>query len=921
MQAIHPESRTIRRHDYQAPAFRVERVELEFDLDPEVTRVQACLHLIRQGPGDLCLDGEELETVSVSLDGRRLADHEFQIAADRLTIAGVADRCALTTEVNIRPARNTTLMGLYVSSGNFFSQCEAQGFRRITWFPDRPDVMARYTVTLRADRKRYPVLLSNGNLMAQGDLGQGRHYARWVDPFPKPSYLFALVAGQLVTRQQHLTTHSGREVLLEIYTEPKDLEKTQHAMDSLIKAIRWDEQRFGLELDLDRFMIVAVGDFNMGAMENKGLNIFNTKYVLATPESATDTDFANVEAVVGHEYFHNWTGNRVTCRDWFQLTLKEGLTVFRDQEFSADVAAGLLDGKDDATARAVRRIEDVRALRTRQFLEDAGPMAHPVRPDSYQEISNFYTATVYEKGAEVIRMMQTLLGRDAFRLGMDEYFRRHDGEAVTCDDFVAAMESVYQAGSGKNLDQFRRWYSQAGTPRVRVSAQWDAARREYSLTLEQSCPPVGVERLEGSAKLPFHIPVAVGLVDAHGNDLVLRLANEPPAGLGSPGTRQPTTRVLDFTEATQTFVFCDIDAPPVASLLRDFSAPVILETDQDETALTHLSACDSDPFNRWEAGQRLAGRVLVRLAEQFASNDQPARPRDSSEAESASLVAGSLVEVFRGILRDAGLHPALKELALTLPDENVIGEQMAVYAPQAVQSARIALRRTLAQALHDDWLSAWEQNTPTGPWSPDPLAAGRRALRHCALGYLMELEDEAHHELAWTLFQNTDNMTDRLAALEALVNHPAPQRTQALDEFYRLFEHDALALDKWLRLQATARPVAGAVLDDVRRLLAHPAYLSTNPNKIHALVGAFFNANPAAFHRADGSGYTFWSEQLLVIDRFNPQVAARLARALDRWQKLPDDTRAMARQALQRIHDTATLSRDVAEIIDKSLNA
>ncbi len=687
-------------------------------------------------------------------------------------------------------------------------------------------------------------------------------------------------------------------------------------------------------------MIVAVGDFNMGAMENKGLNIFNTKYVLASPDTSTDLDYANIEAVVGHEYFHNWTGNRVTCRDWFQLTLKEGLTVFRDQEFSADMAAGALDGRDSPSARAVRRIDDVRALRAGQFAEDAGPMAHPVRPESYQEISNFYTATVYEKGAEVIRMLFTLLGRDGFRAGMDEYFRRHDGQAVTCDDFVAAMESVYQSinnlsknnqsknnQSGSNqasinripadthpsrpvdLSVFRRWYQQAGTPHVSVATHWDEEARTFTVTLRQASPRVGVERQGHVEKLPFHIPFAIGLLDQDGRDMPLRLAGEP-AACG-------TTRVLDFTEAKQEFEFIEVSGQPVPSLLRNFSAPVIVDHQFTDAQLAHLSAHDSDAFNRWEAGQRLATRELVRLSELVAAGQSLGGAHDTQQ----NTLNPALIAVFRTILADTGLDPALKELALTLPAENVVGEALAVYDPQAVHVARVFARQTLARALRDQWLQAFNAHRTTGRYSPDPESAGRRAMRNCALGYLMEIDESGLRQLAWRQFRDANNMTARMAALSTLVNHPVSQRSQAIAGFYRAYRHEALVVDKWLRVQATARAVDVPVLDVVRRLLEHEGYAAGNPNKIYSLLGAFFSSNPAKFHRTDGAAYQFWADQVLAIDRSNPQVAARLARALDRRKKLTPALQVVALQALRRVHETPGLSGDVAEVIGKAVNA
>ena len=607
---------TIHRSEYSPPTYWVDTIDIGFDLDPEATRVAARSVLRRNTEvqsRELVLFGEDLTLVALRMNGRTLGKRDYRLFGGNLIIDNAPDDVTLEIETLIRPDRNTSLMGLYVSNGNFFTQCEAEGFRKITYFPDRPDVMAKYRIMLRGDKARYPVLLSNGNLIEQGDIGDGRHYALWEDPFRKPSYLFALVAGQLVCEEQTLKLQSGRDVLLQVWVEEGNLDKTSHAMESLVKSIRWDEERFGLELDLDRFMIVAVSDFNMGAMENKGLNIFNTKYVLANPRIATDADYGNIESVVAHEYFHNWTGNRVTCRDWFQLSLKEGLTVFRDQEFSADMMGS-------ESGRAVKRIEDVRVLRAAQFPEDAGPMAHPVRPDSYVEINNFYTLTIYEKGSEVVRMMQTLLGREGFRKGMDLYFSRHDGQAVTCDDFRAAMSDA----NGRDLSQFERWYSQAGTPRVQVTSHYDAAAQTYTLTMTQRCPPTPGQ----DHKLPMHIPVAVGLLDAHGNDLPLQLEN-----IAGPEETEvhvaPTTLVLELTEATQRFTFTGIEHLPVPSLLRNFSAPVVLDYGYSDDELAFLLAHDSDPFNRWEAGQRLATRRLLSLAHGccrgFALHRYPAR--------------------------------------------------------------------------------------------------------------------------------------------------------------------------------------------------------------------------------------------------------------------------------------------------------
>ncbi len=881
----------IHRLDYAPPAFLIDTVTLEFDLMPERTIVRNTMR-VRRNPNaaraaHLELMGEGLEFLGARLDGARCS--AARPHAHGLTLEQVPDQFELTLDSACAPAQNTTLSGLYVSNGNFFTQCEAEGFRHITYFLDRPDVMATYTVMLRADKAAYPVLLSNGNMVAAGDLPNGRHFATWSDPFRKPSYLFALVAGRLVSRDQQITTSSGKTKLLQIWVEPQDLDKTRHAMEALIHAIDWDEARFSLELDLDRFMIVAVGDFNMGAMENKGLNIFNTKYVLANPETATDTDFANIEAVVGHEYFHNWTGNRVTCRDWFQLSLKEGLTVFRDQEFSADMAGG-----NDAD-RAVKRIEDVRVLRQLQFAEDAGPMAHPVRPESYVEINNFYTMTVYEKGAEVVRMYQTLFGRDGFRKGMDLYFARHDGQAVTCDDFRQAMADA----NGRDLAQFERWYSQAGTPQVTVTTAYDPAAQRYCLTLTQAhrnaaAPDVRQE--------PLHIPFALGLLGSDGRDLPLRLDGET-AG-------QPTTRVLDFTAATQTFTFVDVPETPQPSLLRNFSAPVIVDYAYDDATLAFLLAHDSDPFNRWEAGQRLATRLLLALA-------SPAAPSPAlRDAFSAAC---------QRVLIDTALSPAFRELALTLPSETYLADQMGEADPAAVHHARQAVRRQLANALQPEWLAAYAQHQTPDAYAPTPTAAGHRSLKNLALAYLAEMDDPADAiRLASHQYQHADNMTDRAAALSALLGTTATAAgaaaaAKALADFYQRFANEALAIDKWFALQAMQRGApAQPTLEKVRQLLTHPAFSLKNPNRARALLFSFCTANPAQFHAADGSGYAFWAEQVIALDQINPQVAARLARVLERWRHFTPALREQMHGALQQVA-TAAQSRDVGEIVEKAL--
>ncbi len=885
----------VHRHDYAPPAYWVEKIDLGFDLDPAETRV-AARSVHRRNPdsrqSELVLYGEALELVALRMNGKTLSSRQYRLEGTKLIIPHAPDEVTLEIETLIRPESNTSLMGLYVSNGNFFTQCEAEGFRKITFFPDRPDVMAKYRVMLRADKQAYPVLLSNGNLIEQGDIGDGRHYALWEDPFSKPSYLFALVAGKLVCEEQTLRLKSGREALLQVWVEEGNLDKTSHAMESLIKSIRWDEERFGLELDLDRFMIVAVSDFNMGAMENKGLNIFNTKYVLANPRIATDADYANIESVVAHEYFHNWTGNRVTCRDWFQLSLKEGLTVFRDQEFSADMMGG-------DSGRVVKRIEDVRLLRQAQFAEDGGPMAHPVRPDSYVEINNFYTLTIYEKGAEVVRMLQTLLGRDGFRKGMDLYFQRHDGQAVTCDDFRTAMADA----NGRDLTQFERWYSQAGTPRVIARSLHDPATGTFTLELEQFCPPTPGQPL----KLPMHIPVAVGLLDAQGQDLPLQLENASVPDEIEVHVA-PTTVVLELTESKQTFTFTGISAPPVPSLLRNFSAPVVLDYDYSDEQLAFLLAHDSDPFNRWEAGQRLATRRLLQLADTGIAADVSYAPNAQDE-----LLASAL----RKLLRDTSLDAAFRDLVLTLPSETMLAEEANVIDPQALHRARRALRKYLAQALRADLVDAYQKNHLPGAYRPDPVPAGRRALRNNALGYLSELNDSTAHKLMQDQLDHASNMTDRIAALGAMVHHSAPGVDEALQAFYADFENEALVIDKWFSLQASA---PGTDVAAVRRLMKHPAFTLKNPNRARSLIFAFCSGNPAQFHAPDGSGHAFWAEQVIALDAINPQVAARLARTLDRWRKFTPALQASMRAALEKVSSARKLSNDVAEVIGKALS-
>ena len=871
-----------RRQDYQAPGYWIDSVDLVFDLDPQKTRVLNTMQ-IRRNPDvaaqPLKLDGEELNLSRVLVNGQGTS---FKMEGDQLVLENLPEghepfRLEIFTTCN--PSKNTQLSGLYLSQDSFFTQCEAQGFRRISYFLDRPDVMSLYTVTLRASKTDFPVLLSNGNLVEQGDLEDGRHFARWIDPHHKPSYLFALVAGKLVCREQRITARNGKEHLLQIYVRSGDLDKTDHAMQSLMASIAWDEARFGLSLDLERFMVVATSDFNMGAMENKGLNIFNTKYVLASPSTATDQDYGNIESVVGHEYFHNWTGNRITCRDWFQLSLKEGLTVFRDQEFSQDLSGS-------SSARAVKRIEDVRLLRTVQFAEDAGPLAHPVRPDSYLEINNFYTVTIYEKGAEVVRMMQTLVGRDGFAMGMKLYFQRHDGHAVTCDDFVQAIADANPATElYKQLDVFKRWYSQAGTPRMDVRLEHDAASHRLSLHFKQSCPSTPGQLL----KQAFLIPVQFGLLNRAG-EVVL------------------PDQLMVLSQDTQTLVLEGITEPVIPSLLRGFSAPVQLNLDVSEADLLVLLAHDTDAFNRWESAQRLfmtaAGQAL------------------STDLTPGHLLSSGLISGLRRLLRDPELDAAFKEMVLTPPSENYIAEQTDSVDPQKIHLVRESMRSQIALELNDDWAWAYANHKTTGEYSPDAVSSGRRALRGLALNYLC-LAGQLQHQDNWAQqalndFKQSHNMTERMHSLQALVAIHHPLAEEALSLFYQQFRKEDLVLDKWFAVQASACDHAGHVLSRVRQLMQHPDFQIRNPNRARSLIASYCN-NPAAFHRTDASGYVFWSERVLELDGFNPQVAARLARAMDRWRKLVEPYRSAAHEAIRRVAAKDDLSADVREVIDAAL--
>ena len=873
---------TVYLEDYQVPAYLVEDITLHFELDPESTRVTSRL-LVKRNPAareadsSLQLEGQELELIALKLDGTELAEDDYQLTGGNLVLENLPDSCTLEIESLIHPDKNTALEGLYISGDMFCTQCEAEGFRRITYFPDHPDVMACYTTTLVADKDRYPVLLSNGNPVEQGETDDDRHWVRWQDPFPKPSYLFALVAGDLFCQEDHFITRSGRDVTLKIYVEHENRRKCDHALESLKQAMKWDEETYGREYDLDIFMIVAVNDFNMGAMENKGLNIFNASCVLASPETATDADYYNIQSIIGHEYFHNWSGNRVTCRDWFQLSLKEGFTVFRDQEFSADL-----------NSRPVKRIADVNLLRSHQFAQDASPMAHPVRPDSYIEISNFYTVTVYNKGAEVVRMIRNLVGADGFRRGCDLYFERHDGQAVTTDDFVAAMENA----NNIDLTQFKRWYSQAGTPVVSADGHYDPQTESYRLTLSQQCPATpGQEHKE-----PFHIPVDVALLDTTGQPLMLQLEGE-----GTPGGEH---RMLELRENSQQFSFVGVKSIPVASLLRGFSAPVKLDMARSDEELAFLFATDPDPFNRWDAGQTLASQTLLELV---------SRVQQVSELS----LDNRFIAAFKATLEHAQLDPALITQALTLPSESYLADQLDSVDVDAIHSARQYVRKQLAEQLFDSFLDIYHRHDCNEAYRFDAASMARRSLKNLCLSYLMETVRGEARNLCFTQLEKSHNMTDTLAALSSLAQHDWAETDDYLHRFYQQWEHDPQVIDKWFGIQAGSR--LPGTLQRVKALLKHPAFRITNPNKVRALIGRFCMANQVRFHALDGEGYRFLTDQVLTLDPINPQMAARLVSALSRWQRYDTDRQDLMQNELKRILATADISKDVYEIVSKSL--
>ena len=877
---------TIYLKDYQPPAYLITRTELHFELHEDYVLVSSRLHMLRSGEvpdsSGLELHGVELELLSVSIDGRELDDAEYQTTGEALLIHAVPDQYVLACKTRIRPQDNTSLEGLYKSHTMFCTQCEAHGFRKITYYLDRPDVMSVFTVTLDAHKDRYPVLLSNGNLIESEELGEGRHRAMWHDPFPKPAYLFALVAGDLQHIQDSFRTLSGRDVTLRIYVEEKDIDKCGHAMVSLQRSMRWDEEVYGREYDLDIFNIVAVDDFNMGAMENKSLNIFNTSCVLCSPQTTTDRGFQTVEAIVAHEYFHNWSGNRVTCRDWFQLSLKEGFTVFRDAQFSSDMGSP-----------TVKRVEDVSVLRTAQFAEDAGPMAHPVRPESFIEINNFYTLTVYEKGAEVVRMIHTLLGVEAFRAGADLYFERHDGQAVTCEDFVVAMEDA----SGVDLKQFRNWYSQAGTPRLRVRDNYDAATQQYTLEMTQSCPPTPGQ----TDKAPFVIPVAMGLLGEAGN-LPLRLAGQEP----DTETADNTHLVLTLHEPRQTFVFEQVGERPVPSLLRGFSAPVRLDYNYSKQDLYALMIGDADGFVRWDSAQALATQVITEVERQIASGEP-------------GTVDPLLFEAVSALLQDASLDAAMVADMLTLPTENYLAElasQAGGANVDTIHAARETVRVALGQACRDLWLGTYERLASSEEYAPSAEQIAARSLRNTCLDFLAGAEPELL-TLAQHQFSAAQNMTDRLAALRVLSFYADDSiRGPALETFYQDWRHEALVVNQWFQVQAAIPDKQG--LERVQGLLAHADFDLHNPNKVRALVGVFAGQNPVNFHRREGEGYHFLADMVAQLNSLNPQLASRLLAPLSKWRNYQERGDLM-RAELERLAAMPSLSVDVFEVVTKSL--
>ncbi|MCP5022997.1 MAG: aminopeptidase N [bacterium] len=870
------------RKDYQAPDYTIATVDLVFDLGEEGTQVDSKMSMKRNGDHSrpLVLDGQEIETLKVCVDGQEWPTAQVSETDEQLTIEGLPAEFVLEISVRIHPETNFKLNGLYKSSGNFCTQCEAEGFRCITWYLDRPDVMVIFSTTINADNSMYPVLLSNGNKVADEDLGDGRRQVRWEDPFPKPCYLFALVAGNLKAHSGEFTTMSGRKVELEIWVEPQNIEACDHALVSLQKSMKWDEEVYGLEYDLDIYMIVAVGDFNMGAMENKGLNVFNSKYVLARPETATDSDYEGVEGVIAHEYFHNWTGNRVTCKDWFQLTLKEGLTVFRDQEFTSDM-----------TSRAVTRIGNVAGLRMSQFREDAGPMAHPIRPESYIEMDNFYTATVYSKGSEVIRMYHTLIGAANFRKGMDLYFERHDGSAVTCDDFRAAMADA----SGKNLDQFERWYIQAGTPLLEVERTWDGDKGRFTLTFRQHCP----RGQEMDTFEPMLIPVRMALLDSDGSEMPLVLE-------GEEGGEACTERVLEITNFQQTFVFLGLKNEPCPSLLRGFSAPVDMRLSRTAKELSFLMAHDKDSFSRWDAAQELFGDTILELTGRVIEGKTLLLPEELKDA-------------MAGVLADEEMDGAMRGLMLSLPAESILEQRMEVVDPDALFEARSFVFRKLAEALEVQFKALFDASKPSGTYSADQANIQRRSEHTAALAYLVRSGNKMYIEAAKAQYDNADNMTDMQGALGCLGAVGGEEFDQALAAFHERWNQDPLVMDKWFMMQAGNR-LPGAV-ERVKALMAHKDFSIKNPNRVRSVLGAFAMGNPTGFHQADGAGYDLVANAVLELDKINPQIASGIVRAFNSYRRYGEARQVMVFAQLERIAATEGLSKNTSEIVGRALKS
>jgi len=864
--------------DYQPPAFTIEHTDLTFDIQEAYTEVTSTMTLVGKQPGALSLNGQDLELVSVQVDEQLLSDSDYKLEDETLEIISVPAEAKVTIKTRIEPQNNTALEGLYKSSGMYCTQCEAEGFRRITYFLDRPDVMSVYDVTIIADKAKYPVLLSNGNLVKSEDLSDGRHLAHWHDPHKKPCYLFALVAGDLKHIEDQFTTMNGTDVTLRIYVEPQNIDKCDFAMDALKRSMKWDEEKYGREYDLDIFNIVAVDDFNMGAMENKSLNIFNSSCVLANPETATDSAYSRIEAIVAHEYFHNWSGNRVTCRDWFQLSLKEGFTVFRDSQFSADMSSPV-----------VKRIDDVNILRTAQFAEDAGPMAHPIRPASFIEISNFYTLTIYEKGCEVVRMIHNLLGEDKFRAGSDLYFERHDGQAVTTEEFVKAMEDA----SGIDLSQFRNWYHQAGTPELHISDEYDAAAGQYLLHVKQTCRPTA----ETDEKKPFHIPLALGLLEADGSDANIELVSD--------GEFNTETQVLSIKKPEQTFVFKGVTNKPVPSLLRDFSAPVKLHYDYSREQLLFLMANDSDGFNRWDAGQSLATDIILQLT-------------DDVLAGSPLKLDERLIETYRQLLTEPANDKAMLCKMLTLPSLAFLLEQAAPAHVHAIYTARTYVRQMIANQLHDEFAACYHDCHDSTPYHYSAEEMGKRSLKNLCLAYLLESDQGDYSQLALEQFETSDNLTDQHAALTALTNSRYQTIAQpCVQNFYEKWQDEPLVVNLWLSMLASSDRLEG--IAGVNVLIDHPAFDIKNPNKVRSVIGSYCAQNLRHFHAQNGEGYNWLADKIIELDGINPQVAARLVTPLTKWQRIAGSNSEMMEKALVRIQKVPSLSKDVYEIVSKSL--